>query len=290
MIGVQQRRHRHPNLGIFRKLEIRRHDADDGAGFVVDGDHASDKRGIAAVEALPGSVAEQNDPGRTGSIFIGAKETSELRPNAEQRKEVRRYQLAGEPYRFRAFGDGDASAAVGGDACERARLISPIEIVGKGDVGSVVVFRIVIPERDESIRVFEGKGAEYDRVEAREQRRVRGDAQRQTNDRDDRERWVLSQRPAGVTNVLQEGVHWGSGFAPWRRTRSGPGGIHSRASAGVRHPVVERLINNSSPHSVVRARGTSPVAASPTERANRASCAQVPYTFDGYVTPRFGDQ
>src|SRR5439155_11523685 len=86
MIGVQQRRHRYPDLGCFRKLEIRRHDADDGAGLVVDGDHASDNRWIAGVEPLPDGVAEESDAARTGSIFVGVKETSDLRSNAEQWK------------------------------------------------------------------------------------------------------------------------------------------------------------------------------------------------------------
>src|SRR5436853_1345694 len=146
MIGVEQRRHRHPDLGVFRKLEIRRHDADDGAGLVVDRDHPSDNRRIAGVEAFPDGIAEENDAAGTGSVFVGAEETSELRANAEQWKEVSRYQLAGEAYRLRALGDGDASAAVGGDAGEGARLIPPVEIVGVGDGGSVVVLRIVVPE------------------------------------------------------------------------------------------------------------------------------------------------
>jgi hypothetical protein len=120
MIGVEEWRHRQPDLAVFRKPEIRRHDPDNSAGLVVHRDHPSDNRWIAGVKALSDGIAEQDDAVGAGSIFVRAKETSELRGNAEERKQVGGYQLPREPHRLRALRDGDASAAVGGDAVEGA--------------------------------------------------------------------------------------------------------------------------------------------------------------------------
>jgi hypothetical protein len=90
---------------------------------------------------------------------------------------------------------------------------SPIEIVEIGDAVAIVSLGVEVRDGDEAIGIGERKRPQHDRVEAGEQRRVRGDAQRKRDDRDDGEARVLSQRPPGVPNVLQEGVHRSPLFA-----------------------------------------------------------------------------
>ena len=210
MVGIKERSDRKPNLGVLWKLEVGRHDADHGVRFVVYRDRPSHYRRICVIEASPGGVAEKHDTGRAGSVLVGAKETSELRPNAEKWEEVGGDELPLEPRGLGALSDGNAPTRVRGDRGEGVRLIAPVEVIQVREAVAVAVLGVEVPERHEAIRVGKGEWAQNDRVEAGKERRVGRDAHSEANDCDEREGGVLPQRAAGVANVLEEAVHTSS--------------------------------------------------------------------------------
>jgi hypothetical protein len=63
-------------------------DPDDGGGFAVETDDATNDVGIAAELRLPGFMAE-NGNAAGGLIFLGMEKPTELRPNSEDGEQVR---------------------------------------------------------------------------------------------------------------------------------------------------------------------------------------------------------
>src|SRR5206468_12803828 len=61
-----------------------------------------------------------------------------------------------------------------------------------------------VPDEDEAIRVFIGERPQKDAIEQAEDRGVGADAERQRQERDQREDWVLAERADRVTDIL----HW----------------------------------------------------------------------------------
>src|SRR5207244_2357944 len=83
---VLERRLRDPQLGLFRKLKLRRHDADDRVWVAVDRDRAADDRRIGGVAALPDAVAQEHYARSAGRVFFLPDLTSENRLDADHRK------------------------------------------------------------------------------------------------------------------------------------------------------------------------------------------------------------
>jgi hypothetical protein len=84
----------HPRLGVFRKREPARHDADDLAGKAsLDIDRATDDVGRATERSLPQPVADDNlsdIAGRRVLLRFGPECATEDRGDAQQREQRRR--------------------------------------------------------------------------------------------------------------------------------------------------------------------------------------------------------
>ena len=195
-------------------------------------------------------------------FFVGTKRSPEHRRHAEHVEEIGRHAqpLRGPP----RFGERHARLLVAGDAAEAGFLLIEGEVVGRGEA-AVLVLRRGAVEPHQVVGVRKWQRTQEQRVHEAEHRGVQADAERQREDRDEREAGLPAERAAACS----------AGPARSRSAAAGcgtPGGASGTVCAwrSVPRRSVSRPVFSSSPRIVaVAASGVAPPAISSCRRSSR---------------------
>ncbi len=209
---------RHPELGRLRRqrsaaeeqTHVRRHHADDGDAAAVELNGAADDGRIAGEAALPETVAQDRDRVVSLRTFIVGERAPDQRRDAERREEVGRDVHADDFFRRARSGQVDAVVVERRDPLECRRALAPADEVRRREhVGAARPPRVGFPHHDQASGIAERQRLEQHRVDDREDRRVRADAQRERQHRDRREARRAQAQTDGVADVLKDVVHDG---------------------------------------------------------------------------------
>ena len=183
-----------PEETVFKR---ERHDTDDGVRVAVDAEHAADDRGIAAVAFLPETVGQQHDLILAGLRLLGGERAADLRLHAEGVEHVCVGEDAVEALGGLArLGHGGKIPGVGRQRQKGGRLVAQLALFDFGEIVVLPAARVAV-ERDQALRLGEGRVAEEQRIDEAEHRGVHADAERQGDQGDDRETRVLEEGAEG---------------------------------------------------------------------------------------------
>ena len=187
---------RRPEVGLPRKVEAARGDADDRQDGAVHADRRSDRARVAARPALPGAVADDGHGVTAGGVLSGDERPAPGRPDAEERKEVPR-----------CFGQDQTGGLVN-------TLHIHVERVVRRRVREV---RTVLPprvepvprrteasQRRQPIRFPEGQRTKEQRIDHAEDAGVRADRDGQNGDREQGRQRPAPPEPQRVPGVLRQ--------------------------------------------------------------------------------------
>ncbi|HEV2844557.1 MAG TPA: hypothetical protein VG477_06905 [Thermoanaerobaculia bacterium] len=196
---------RHPEIGRrvqhAQALELRPGDAHHGEGLAAEAHLPAQHAGIGGEAALPEVVGEHHHRvGAGGRLLVGPEEAAPGRLHPQHVEVARGDDLALELRRVPLAPQGGGDVAVGGEAGEGlARLPPQVLEVRVGERQHVALGQVDGVERHQPLRVRHRQALEEERVEEREDERVRPDAESQGCDRRDGERRAPAQRAHGVT-------------------------------------------------------------------------------------------
>jgi hypothetical protein len=192
--------------------EVARQHADHRVALVVQRDGLADHRPVAAEPLHPEAVAEQHDRAVPFAVLVLTKQTPGLRLHAEHRQERRggtadldarrisaaRHRLRGRPHRGDGVESRDAGlpqqVLAGG---RRQRGVSPRHCGNhRADDDEPFVMRV-------------GQRPEQDRVDQREDRGVRPDADGDQDDDEQAEPWLAPHHPQSVADILGDRIEGG---------------------------------------------------------------------------------
>src|SRR5205085_3848403 len=195
---------RNENLRLNeRKLQRRRHDADDGEGRAVERDRLAENVLVATETFLPKSVTEHRDVRTTGPVFIGIEHAAEERLHAERAEKVFRDADAVEIFRIAAAGEGETGKRLCGKFRGALLLIAPGREPRPGNVRAIEpAFRERTPDADELFRMRIGKRPKEERVDRREEDRVRADAEGERDDGENGESGLAKELAKCVTEFF----------------------------------------------------------------------------------------
>ena len=247
-----------PHARATEQLELPRDDADDGERHAVETDIGADDGGVAVEPRLPQGFAEHGHVG-AAAVVVGHERPAGNRLDAEGVEEPGCDPLAGDVL-GETVGAGHHHAAdardVARDDVEGAVAIAPVGHV-QGRHGTARGRRAALGEHHQPIRVAERQRTEQRRVDEREDRAVRADAQGERQDRDGREAGLPAKGAGGIAEVVPElGQYRPAGGHAGRRWRR-----HVRLAklthvAGERIGVVEFQRRHTPCVGVARAGGT----------------------------------
>ena len=143
-----------------------------------------------------------------GAIFVGPKDASVKRLNAEHRKEAITHERRADRLRFAVAGDVETGAMVESHLLEDIILFLPIEEVRCGDrearhSGETCLGRDM-PELDQSIGIAEGQGLQQDGVDHAEDSGIGANTEGHDEDGNQGEAGALKQPSECVSQILQE--------------------------------------------------------------------------------------
>lgn len=185
-------------------LEAWGHDADNGVGRAVERDGLSDDGGIAAEAVAPETVAEDDDGGGAGVVFLFIEDPAEEGLDAEQGEHVSGALHAIEADRLAIAGKGVGPAAEGGHVAEGIGLGLPVRVVGGGrGVFGEAPGGGVLPDADELPRLGVGQGPEHDGVHDAEHSGGGADAEAEGEDGDERESGAFAEGPGGEQQIVE---------------------------------------------------------------------------------------
>jgi hypothetical protein len=144
--------------------------------------------------SAPGAPSPGEDPTHGGA-------------DPENVEEAGRHGLRVDALRLSLGHQVDGAGHVQGDVLQSvgALPIQHVQPLGHGQLVLTVAAQVL--DRDQRLRVFEGKGGEHDPVHQGEDRRVRADPQRQGDHGDGREHGVSRQASGGESKVVEQARH-----------------------------------------------------------------------------------
>jgi hypothetical protein len=187
-----------------RKVEVRRHDAEDGRGHAVDGDRSADDRGIAA-ESRPPELRADHDHRCARPLVFSRERRADERVDAERLEQIRRRRDPRDAIRSVGSHERRARDRERREPAERMRLLAPVEEIRRRD-GEHAVFRHDLTHAHQSIRLRVRQRVQQHAVDDAEHGSAGADAERDRQDRDEREarrRNELSYRVSHVANEMQ---------------------------------------------------------------------------------------
>ncbi len=188
--------------------------ANDGEGAAVEINRPAEDRGIGMELPLPNGIAEQDDLACSGEGFGFLEEAPHQRIDAEHLKKIGSDTNTGErlgitvtgEFEIVAGGEGVISSDVGVGLVALAEFLVGVDGVGGGGPVAVENFG-TDPEQTRGIA--EGKRAQHERVDDREDRDVRADPEGKDDDGDEGEAAVAAQGAQGVAEVLHQDIERG---------------------------------------------------------------------------------
>ncbi len=160
----------------------------------VDLNRASQNIAFPAQFVLPKTIADQNHAGRAGSIFLSVKSRAEHGLNAQRPNESGRDLGADDLSGFLTAAEVVILRKHAGQLFERAGLLHPFLVVHSRYTGRMAV-RPFLPEQDEAVRVAKRQRLQDYGVKNAENRCIRADAQRESEDGRKRKNRLFRQRP-----------------------------------------------------------------------------------------------
>ncbi len=202
-------RERHPELRrVAQTLEAGRHDADHGVlpRRAAERERAPEDLRIGAESALPQTVAQNDHVRRLGhEVLVGLKHAAARRRHAQQRKVRRRDEFSVDALGLLGPDHRHALAVEGGDVLEALRSRAPIDVVRiRGPPAFHSRAHDIAPQFHERGRILVRERPLADRVDEAEDGRVRADADRERQHRDDREARRFAERPQRVAHILRQ--------------------------------------------------------------------------------------
>jgi len=189
-----------------RKVERRRHHADDGVGLGVQLDALADHAGRAPIVPLPERLAEDGDAIGAWCPFFRREHPADERAGAQHREQVCRGPHARHVERLAAAGERVPQLPERCHRRHRTRLLLPVEERERRDqIGAAV--RILFPQHHQARRVLVGELVQQDGLDHAEDGGVGADAEHQREDRHRRERRLPSQRAKGVADIADQVAH-----------------------------------------------------------------------------------
>ena len=212
----------HPDLGGCqggRSSEAARRDPDDRERAAVDADRPAQETDVAAV-TLPVRVADDGDSGSaSGALLLFGERAAGQQVNAERGEVVPSHRRAERAARGVGLPDADKRHREPHDAAETAVVVPNVDVARVREsaipIGPGVVVAV---DPDDLARALAARQrSEEERVDQREDRGVRADAQGEHQDGRQREPRVLEQETEAVARVLEQ-VRHGSPLGPARAT------------------------------------------------------------------------
>ena len=222
-VGLVLRRERRRKIRVDvgpQEAEVGGQDADDLVGLRVELHRSAHDVAIAAVLALPEPVAEDDDllVSRL-ALFVG-EDASERGPGRDEPEERRRREDHRQADRAVLAAERRALAAVERELLEHVGLFAAIVVVGHaGRSARRAGVRIVVVQPDDPIGVRHRQRLQDDRPHDAEDRGVGADADRERQERRDREGAVLHQHARRKSRVLAERGQQASELAHTRLPR-----------------------------------------------------------------------
>ena len=194
---------RHPNVADLREPPAFRHHADDGDLLAVDRNRFPEHALVACEMFLPDLVADQRDGRSIQLAFFRPKKAAENRLYAHKRKGVCGNLAAEITLGFIAARDNKGRFRDRRDAIERGRVLFPLEVIGKGRAGVMLgIFGKELRDRDHPILVLDVRHRpEEERVDRREHRRRRANAESDRQNGDRRNPRGLYEHPTSVSKI-----------------------------------------------------------------------------------------
>src|SRR5882757_480954 len=127
---------------------------------------------------------------------------ADLRWNVEQRKEIRRDLIPFHSLRKSSSGQIGVPPTNGSDVLQRRALLCPIPKVAGSSVHARGIFLgNGFPDLNHTIKIRQRKRPKHESIHIAENRRIRANAQRQSNDGKDSEARVLAQHAQSVKEI-----------------------------------------------------------------------------------------
>ena len=196
--------HRHPNLGLTRESERRRHHPDDGERQAVHADDAADDAWICPEPPLPEAVTEEDHLIPPGGVFIRSEAATEDRRDAEQLGQIGGHAQAGNSLRQITLAEVEEEIPERCDVAVGLTLLFPTQEVQWGGFEPREARQPLVLEHHETIGLSERQGPEQYAVHDAEHRSRGPNAQRQDGQRDCGESGIPPQEPSREANVLSQ--------------------------------------------------------------------------------------
>ena len=203
---------RQVQIAVRSQRVVRRHDPCDHDRLVVEDQLASDDGRVSREEPAPGAIREQRC--LRFPRVIGPERPAGDRLTAERREVVRRDLV--DEHRLGRVEPEDAphGAAGGRDVGERRRACSPVDEIRAGDGISLRPrTRPARVDRDKLLGMWIRQRLPQLRVRHAERCRHRRDADREREDRRQRERWLTTKATQGECEIADELVRHGPRLA-----------------------------------------------------------------------------
>ena len=193
-----------PDLHAFvaRKREVRWHDAYDGIELTVELQGGAEDSGVGAVSAAPGAVREDGDATRFRAIVGARHRAPQDRMPSQDREEIAADAGDRKRFGFSAARERGSDVDESRQALEALGLPAPVFVVAIRRVGMVEPGRSIrCPQRHDSIGIRKPKGAQEERVDAREHRAGGPHADGERQDRRGGEPGAFREKAEGVLEV-----------------------------------------------------------------------------------------
>ena len=202
---------RQPEIGRSEsEIETGRQDADDGVSAPIERQRLAQHIPVATEAPLPHSVREDSYSWGPWLVIARLKCTSDESIDSQHRKEIRGCLGREHAFRLASSGHDGATAGVGGDPLANLILLVVLVIrIGEFALRKLLLrraFKKVIEPFWRSV----WKAAQQGRIHNGKYRRATANAERQSDDRNQREAGLLRECADGVTQILQQFVHLSS--------------------------------------------------------------------------------
>ena len=203
-------RERRPQLGAHRKIESRRHDADDDRLIAVGAHGASDDRRIRAETPPPQAVAEHDALRVRGHLFVGAERAPDRRVRVERVEERGGDEEAEDALRLVAAHQVRVPPERRRQMLDRAalELAPPVEKIGaRHGFAAADPLRRRRQRHDDAIDVVHVVGMHQQRVDDAEDGGVGADGERERHHDGGRQHRTLRERPHHKAEVHGQTIH-----------------------------------------------------------------------------------
>ena len=204
---------RHPNIHFALGVgEAARHHAHDVVVLTIQADLAIQDIARPAEPALPQTVADDDHGSRSVLVLLASEWPAQQRLDAEGREQTPRADGALDSFRHEAALGAtqvELILAFGGHRREAVALRLPVQEIGEccGTRSSAFLYYGPFKQQDQLVRLRVRQVLEQRCIDDAEDARIRSNAERQREERDQHKARRFPERAPGITDVLNESFH-----------------------------------------------------------------------------------